>query len=39
MRIQNNVSNILRIFKKFYNLYNKIIKTYNKEINKILENY
>ena len=39
MRIQNNVSNILRIFKKFYNLYNKIIKTYNKEINKILKNY
>ncbi len=39
MRIQNNVSNILRIFKKFYNLYNEIIKTYNKEINKIIENY
>ncbi len=39
MRIQNNVSNILRIFKKFYDLYNKIIKAHNKEINKIIENY
>ncbi len=33
------MSNILRIFKKFYNLYNKMIKTYNKEINKIIKNY
>jgi len=38
-RIQNNISNILRIFKKFYNLYNKMIRTHNKEINKIIENY
>ncbi len=33
------MNNILRIFKKFYNLYNETIKTYNKEINKIIENY
>ncbi len=33
------MSNILRIFKKFYNLYNEMIKTYNEEINKITENY
>ncbi len=39
MRIQNNVSNILRIFKKFCDFYNKMIKTYNKEINKITKNY
>ena len=39
MRIQNNMSNILRTFKKFCDLYNKMIKTYNKEINKILENH
>ncbi len=39
MRIQNNVSNILRTFEKFYDLYNEIIKTYNKEINKITENH
>ena len=39
MRIQNNVSNILRIFKKFCDLYNKMIKTYNEEIDKIIENY
>ncbi len=39
MRIQNNIDNILRIFKKFCDLYNKMIKTYNKEINKIIKNY
>ncbi len=39
MRIQNNVSYILHIFEKFYNLYNEIVKTYNKEINKMLENH
>ncbi len=33
------MSNILCIFKKFYNLYDEIIKTYNEEINKILENH
>ncbi len=32
------MNNILYIFKKFYDLYNKMVKTYNKEINKILEN-
>ena len=33
------MSNILRIFKKFCDLYDKTIKTYNEEINKILENH
>ncbi len=33
------MSDILHVFKKFYNLYNKIVKTYNKEINRILESY
>ncbi len=33
------MNNILYIFKKFCDLYNKMIKTYNKEINKILERF
>ncbi len=39
MRIKNNVSNILRIFKKFCNLYDEMIKAHNKEIDKITENH
>ncbi len=33
------MGDILRVFKKFYNLYNEIVKTYNKEMNRILESY